>query len=42
MIKSVDTYVFNKVKGLLNQLLKDKAVLNEPYRILMRKLENDL
>lgn len=29
MIKSVDTYVFNKVKSLLNQLLKDKAVLNE-------------
>lgn len=37
MIKSVDTYVFNKVKGLLNQLLKDKAVLNETLQNIDEK-----
>lgn len=37
MIKSVDTYVFNKVKGLLNQLLNDKAVLNETLQNIDEK-----
>lgn len=37
MIKSVDTYVFNKVKSLLNQLLNDKAVLNETLQNIDEK-----